>query len=73
MPDPKNPPAFGDDDDEKTGHSNPGDLPFTPLDAEDDRTEYSNPKKDLPFKPAGLSDEDDEATVMAPPPPSKKR
>ena len=69
MPDPKHPPAFGDDD-EHTEASQPGDLPHGFGD-DDDKTEYSNPKKDLPFTPAGLEDEDDEATVLAPPPQKK--
>ena len=62
--------AFGDDDDEQTEASRPGDLTHGFGD-DDDKTESSNPKKDLPFTPAGLDDEDEEATVLKPPPPKK--
>jgi len=42
-------------------------------DDDEDSTEYSNPHKDLPFKPEGIPDEDDEATVLVPPTPPKKK
>jgi hypothetical protein len=59
MPDPKKP-LFDDDDDrdDKTEHSNPGDLPFKPREEK---------KKD------DLNYEDDEATVIAPPDKPQRR
>jgi len=48
---------------------------FDDDDEQSDKTEHSNPG-DLPFKPRedqGLKDEDDEATVIAPPEKKKGR
>jgi hypothetical protein len=64
MPDPKKPADPAEDEKKSL------------FDDDDDATEYSNPRKDLPFKPEGIPEEDDEATVAVPPdrqPPPKKR